>query len=246
MDANMLPLSPTIPPGAERPVDPFLRASSILAHTTGSRAQVYNWLSRCFYPPDREFAILLESGKFKDGIAGTTLWLGKDQVYIDACLEQIQTGNLNLDGLEAEYQRLFGKSIERVVQHEAAYRWRGVTSRVGDTRFLRNDLIAQYSQVGLTAEDGMEDHLAVELEFLGFLCFRESTAWKQGAFRTAKAFRRKERQFICDHLSQWIPEFYWRMTRRNSQSIYAGFACFLDVWLGLDFGPDYPVQVKRA
>lgn len=218
---------------------PFLRAFAILSDTASRRARVYGWLARCFFPPDEALVRKLRSRELENEIAASTAWLGKDQAKVQVHLGSLMDEREPVEDLDPEYQRVFGKSIERVVQRESAYRWRGVNTVMGDSRILRNELVAQYSQVGLTVEDGAEDSLAVELEFIAFLCVQEAAAWGNHAPLTAKAFRRRERQFVSDHLSQWVPEFTWRMMNRNPHSIYSRLASLTDTWMGLDFGPDY-------
>ena len=49
------------------------------------------------------------------------------------------------------------------------------------------------------------------LEFMAFLCERESDEWEHQS-EAARQLRRQERAFLDDHLARWYPEFCWRIT----------------------------------
>lgn len=79
----------------------------------------------------------------------------------------------------------------------------------GRTAAERDEEIAalrrEYDYFGLVAgEDAAlpADHLAVELDFLQYLCFREAAA---SSGRLVASFRRAERDFLDAHVLTWVP-----------------------------------------
>jgi hypothetical protein len=66
----------------------------------------------------------------------------------------------------------------------------------------------EYDYFGLVAAEDAPlpaDHLAVELDFLQYLCFREAAA---ASGRLVASFRRAERDFLEDHVLTWVPALH--------------------------------------
>jgi TorA maturation chaperone TorD len=129
--------------------------------------------------------------------------------------------------------------VDRVSPRESTYRWRDVSHLHEAAQAIPGALLEQYRQYGLAPEAGMEDHLAVELELLAFLCQREAAGWQANLPKAARDLRHEESLFVEQHLGAWLPEFCWRMAERGSQSFYARLAALANAWLALDMGPKY-------
>ncbi|NCO35927.1 MAG: hypothetical protein AUJ92_03870 [Armatimonadetes bacterium CG2_30_59_28] len=63
------------------------------------------------------------------------------------------------------------------------------------------------------------DHLGLELEFMAYLCRQESLAIEKGA--DAQVWVERQRRFLCEHLTRWLPEFASRLGDKSPQSFYA-------------------------
>ena len=220
--------------------DPYARACNILAPIARNRSIIYGWLAVGFYPPDEELGQALDSGRMVDDIYSATSWLGQDQGYILRDLTRLaEIRPVTSGDLEADYQNLFGKSSGRVALREGAYRWRDASCIAEDGLALNRELRRHYRQFGLLPVEGLEEHLAVELEFLAFLCLQEALLWEQVASKTARELRRQERIFVDDHVGRWLPELSWRIVARYPDAFYGRLARLSDTWLGLDQGPGY-------
>ncbi len=220
--------------------DPHLRAFGLLARVAEDRGQVYRWLAASFYPPDSELVLALNSGRLVAEMTDRTAWLGADQARLSAGLYGLQRcAGLSLPDLETQYERLFGKSVERIAPREATYRWRDASTLLEAGDDIARALRQQYGQFGLTPCPGQEDHVAVELEFIAYLCQREATSWQANAADAARQLRRHERTFLDDHLGRWLSEFCGRMRARGPDSFYAHLSGFTDAWLSLEHGPGY-------
>jgi len=58
--------------------------------------------------------------------------------------------------------------------------------------------------VGGAAEGELPDHIAVELDFLSYLCGQEADASDP---ERAAAWRRRQEAFLSEHLLRWLPAF---------------------------------------
>jgi len=219
---------------------PQLRAFSILAQISHARSQVYRWLALGFYPPGEKLVNAINSKQIMNEITTTTIWLGQDQNRLHGSLVELGVLSVTLENLSKEFTRLFCKSAERISMRESTYRWREVSKVFESATDVARSLRQQYMQFGVVPIQGREDTLSVELEFMAFLCERESDEWEQQSSGTARQLRRQERAFLDDHLARWYPEFCWRITEQAKVSFYGALAQVTDTWLKLEYGPGYP------
>ncbi len=221
-------------------VDPKLRAFRILAQVADSRRRVYRWLALGFYPPDTELATTLTTGRLVEEIKASTAWLGRDQDQLtESLLALSRSACLSLADLVEAHDRLFRKSIGRVAPHESAYRWRDARDLTSTSNAILRTLQQQYQQFNVASLPGQEDHVAVELEFLSYLCEWEAANWASGGSEAARLLRRQQRTFLDDHLGRWLSEFCQRVLERTPGSFYGPLAALTDAWLGLEHGPGY-------
>jgi putative dimethyl sulfoxide reductase chaperone len=218
--------------------DPFLRAYQILNRVARQRSEVYQCLSIGFYPPDADFQASLASGTYVERLYNAIQWLGEDQSLFESSLQRMETfRSLELQDLDEAYHQLFVKGMERVSPRESTYRWRDITQLSSLQSEVRATLAAKYSQFGVTPVAGMEDHLAVELEFISYLCSQEGSYWEEKSSTIAREYRRKEKLFLDDHLGRWLPELCRRISEHANPSFYQSLAAFSDIWLKIDQGP---------
>jgi DMSO reductase family type II enzyme chaperone len=120
---------------------------------------------------------------------------------------------VTLDQLEAEYLAAFeiGRDAKPVPLFEGMNR----TDMARDG--VLEDLLRFYEFFDIELAQGdreYPDHLATELEFLAWLCQRESAARNEGG--DAEPFRLAARDFIDRHLAVWLPEFQRRLERSGT------------------------------
>lgn len=78
------------------------------------------------------------------------------------------------------------------------------------------------------------DHLAIELEFMAFLCGREREAWEARARPVARRCLALEHEFLTGHLSQWVGRFVADVRERASTEFYPAMAWVTDQFVRLD------------
>jgi TorA maturation chaperone TorD len=228
-------------------IDPRERAFAILARVASSRETMYRWLALGFYAPDDQFAEALISQRLVHGVVAALEWLGKDQRLFDEGLQRLQHCRaVTLIELAAGYQRLFGKGLDRVSPREAAYRWRDASDLLNNGETIARLLRLQYQQFNIAPIVEREDHVAVELEFLSFLCGREAESWSNVLPDMARQLRRQQKSFLDDHLGRWLAEFCQRVQTRTQSNAYQGLALLADAWLKLEHGPGYLPPVTKS
>ena len=220
--------------------DPKLRACSILHQVALGRQQVYRWLALGFYPPDAQLAQALNTGQFVEEILLATVWLGEDRnKFLHGLAQLRECPSIGMSELANDYERLFGKSVERVPMHEAAYRWREATAVLETANEVTSALRHVYGQFGVTPIANNEDLLPVELELMAFLCEREAAEWNVNNSSSARQLRLQERTFLDDHLGRWFPEFCRRVSERSPSCFYHALIFLCDTWVELEYGPGY-------
>lgn len=129
--------------------------------------------------------------------------------------------------VEEEYVRLFTVNPVAIPQ-ESFYK---------DVEGLARGMIIAhleqaYRESGLeTSPDIAEspDHVAVELEFMAFLCDKETQALQTSLDGEANQLLDQQRAFLCNHLGRWFPQFAKRVKDAEPNWFYGSLieAAFL-------------------
>lgn len=107
----------------------------------------------------------------------------------------------HVDDIREEHAGLFVAGVRgrSCPPYESAYAPGGAL----EAGAVASEIAATYLAVGLAPRTGEEpDHLAVELEFLSFLCGEEAASAPD-----SDAWRRLQRTFLDEHLLRWLPAF---------------------------------------
>ena len=103
-----------------------------------------------------------------------------------------------------------------------------------------NEVKRIYAEHGLKKIENnktIEDHVALELQFMAFLSKHIAQAIEKECFDTAEAKIRVQKDFHDNHLSLWIPELCTKVIQRNGKlnsSYYPAFALILKGFLEED------------
>lgn len=87
--------------------------------------------------------------------------------------------------------------------------------------------IRMYEDEGLSGSvDARElpDHVAVELEFMSYLVFKEIKALETSDLRAALESVEKQERFSGEFLRRWIPPFCERIKENTENGFYAALA----------------------
>ncbi len=140
---------------------------------------------------------------------------------------------MNLVELRLEYNRLFvGPGALACPPYESVYRRDRPESERG---MLMGpsviDVKHRYNEAGLQISKNfsdLPDHVAVELEFMCFLCAKEAEAAALGADKAI--WRNRQAEFWKFHLNTWIGEFSDRLLKNAKSPFYKALGMFLKDW----------------
>jgi TorA maturation chaperone TorD len=91
----------------------------------------------------------------------------------------------------------------------------------------RDEVLQLYRAEGLDRAQEFnepEDHLALELEFMAYLCRRTAEALKDGDEDGALAYLQKQHEFLAKHLLGWVPAFCEDVRRLAREDLYKAVA----------------------
>lgn len=98
----------------------------------------------------------------------------------------------------------------------------------------RDQVVALYQAEGLDRVGQFrepEDHLAIELEFMGYLCEQAAEALDRGELELTRSYLEKQGTFLRDHLLVWVPEFAHDLAQKAHSDFYRGIARMMDEFL---------------
>jgi putative dimethyl sulfoxide reductase chaperone len=181
------------------------------------RAEIYQILATAFYPPVQGTAEKLWS-------LALSQWKPEGTVPPE----------LDFTELRLEYNRLFvGPGALACPPYESVYRRDRPESERGMLMGPSAiDVKRRYSEAGLQFNKSfsdLPDHIAVELEFMCFLCAKEAEAAVSSAVETTLKTRQTE--FWKIHLNPWIGEFSDRLLKNSRSPFYKASALFLNEWI---------------
>ena len=177
-----------------------------------ARENLSRLLSACYYEPGPEFAeekvfdsMLQAATRLDPQLAALAGQLGED------CAAEGQ------EALLLDYTRLFLGPNHIAAKPYGSIWLEGQNTVMGDSTMAVQKL---YEQGGFDMnEDFREvpDHIAVELEFLYLLIYRENEAARNGEPEALRAMAALRKHFLEEHLGRWIGPF--------TSAVIAGAQC---------------------
>jgi TorA maturation chaperone TorD len=209
-----------------------------MADLAALRQMSYSLLSAVFLGNWRDTAELISVTAGE--VLAVTGWAA-DMSFYPALRKFLQTlSNLDTESqndADIAYQRLFGptRANNPVPLNETSYLVPGAE----ETGWVLASVERHYASAGIestSASGNIPDHLAVELEFIAFLCGNEATAWANDDFKEARRMQDRQRRFLDQHTSKWLPTFLREVTQRDEQLFTtAATAAHVQVTHDVDF-----------
>ena len=130
--------------------------------------------------------------------------------------------------LSAEFTRLF-RGLNRFQSppppYESVYLDNGILYGASTLR-----IIEEYRQFRLKAKDNEPpDHIALELDFMRFLCEREAKAWENE--EGVRNLLQYEYVFLTDNLAGWVPAFCENIRKFDATGFYDSLADVTEGWI---------------
>jgi len=214
-----------------------------LLEIMGRRESIYSFLSRVFlrevseeflkdiFLRTEKMSFLAESGdndrnEFEKGLVRFKNAL--DQLKHEKDIGEI----VKLLGREFVYTFIV-KGSHPVHPYESVY--------LGEERLLMqrpyDDVRAIFKKAGIQRSEycqEMEDHIGIELEFMGLLCRRFTQAWNDKQKQEARKALHLQRLFLQNHLAKWVPQFCEDVAMKTRMDFYRGIASMTRAFVTLD------------
>lgn len=196
-----------------------------VSEETVARLLLVRFLARGFSYPDAELLALLGEEitweQLRAADEALALKAGPTLAEMQARLSGYggDADRLRLD-LEVEYTHLFITARPHVPAppYESAYQGRGLL--MGEPV---SQVLEAYREADLAMHrdyDALPDHVAAELEFVGYLLHQEIEAGQAGDDLSAAEWRGRQQRFWQEHLLRWGPKFLEKATSAARQPFY--------------------------
>ena len=177
-------------------------------------------LAACFYEPDKE---LLVEEKLLDKLRDCVNTVCPSAVdSVDSMERALQT--YSDEQLKVAYAKLFvGPFVLAAAPYGSVY-LDGGRRVMGDSTM---EVIKWYEKEGLAKSDDckdLPDHIAIELEFMSFLMFKEIEALENSDTVTADEYAAKQQSFAGDLVDPWVPEFCEKIGQGTDNEFYSALA----------------------
>ena len=204
-----------------------------------ARCECYRLLAACFYQPHKE--TLLQERFFEN------LSLLLKRVCPDAAVISEKMGReiMKYDNEEllVEYARLFIGPYElKAAPYGSIYLDEG-RKIMADSTSQVNDF---YRRMGLDMDADfteLPDHIAVELEFMYYLSFKETESLNKGLTDRAAHFVSAQKEFLEHFMRKWVPVFCERMKSETDNTYYGALADCLSLFIKSNEG-SFPVPAE--
>lgn len=210
------------------------QALEALAALNDQRAATYRMLSRMYrVEADQEMIDTLSGLRFPAATGNESADAGYRLIARYLSNRWPNT----LTDLAIDYARCFiGDGMDA---YAAAYPYESVYT--SEKRLMmqdaRDEVLAIYRSAGLDKQaswrDG-EDHIALELEFMGAMASRTAEALRGGDEDGACELLGLQRTFLADHVASWVPMMTCDLRKYAKTDLYQGLALLTDGFVALD------------
>jgi len=174
------------------------------------RRDSYKLLSECYYLPDEGLIKMLRS-----------LDTSKDALHSGIVKNIPETSDI--DSLVIDYSKLFVGPYGLLAPPYGSIYLEHMGRVMGDSTV---DVRNRYAEEGLNVSlKEAPDHVAIELEFMYFLVFKEIEATRNHDLEKAVLYQRKQRAFLKNHLGIWVPDFTDKISSNAETAFYRKVAC---------------------
>jgi TorA maturation chaperone TorD len=142
----------------------------------------------------------------------------------------------NLDDLQiqlaADYARLF-LSINKIPPHPSESVYREGTMM----QYYRDEVLKVYWSFGVGKKKEFtepEDHIAVELSFMMYLCEKAIDALKKGNTEGFRKYIHGQNDFLEDHLARWVPKLVKDVVDTAKMPFYRAIAILTREYIDMD------------
>ncbi len=202
------------------------------------RYDCHRFLSACFCQPQKN---IFQEEKLLNCLTKHLQKICPEAALFSASMEEsiLKYGN---DDLLVEYAGLFvGPFGLKAPPYGSVY-------LDGDRRVMGNstmEVIRMYQDEGLSGNNEsneLPDHIAVELEFMSFLIFKEIEAMIKFDLGTALGAVEKQNRFLGEFLGRWVEPFCEKIKEGTDNEFYTALAHCTSTFIG----SSRPIDIREA
>jgi TorA maturation chaperone TorD len=198
------------------------------------KSDCFRFLSACFCQPQMN---LFHEEHLLDNLTMNLRQISPGAEIFSVSMEKsIQT--YSEEELSVEYARLFLGPFETKAPPYGSLYLDGDRKVMGDSTL---EVIRFYEAAGLSRnKDCMDlpDHIAVELEFMSYLIYKEAEALEKSDFVTALDMIKKQERFLDQFLGRWIIEFCDKIKASTDNGFYLALADCASLFV-TSYNPDH-------
>jgi DMSO reductase family type II enzyme chaperone len=202
------------------------------------RSKIYQLLSGAYFYPDEDFFTIRQQDSFLEELKkwGKFLTKGPTNSFLEKIEEKEEVfRGTSWEDLKTEYVRIFGHSISKECPpYQTEY---GSQHLFQQTHTLA-DLAGFYRAFGLevSQEQGERlDHIGIELEFMGFLAYKEHYAKEEGhGEEKIQVCRDGQEKFLKEYLGRWAPLFLKLLRKKAVKGFYYELGVVTDTFLEME------------
>ncbi len=198
-----------------------------------AREDACRYIAACYYQPEPAFA---EEGVFKSLLDTVALVYPDLAPYAQKLGEEFS--RCGTEELLVDYTRLFLGPSHILAEPYGSIWLEGKKTLMGDTTM---SVLALYREGGFDIDEAfreLPDHVAVELEFLYLLIYRENEARLGGDVDRLRAVLDLKNRFLAQHLGCWIGPFTKAVTEGAGSVFYRLLAELTGSFVGRETGRD--------
>lgn len=184
------------------------------------RSDCYRLLAACFYYPKKE--VFIQENLFKN-LTESFKKICPFAVKFSEDMEKA-ISHYSDEDLLVDYSKLFVGPSALIAPPYGSVYLDGARQVMGDSTMK---VIGMYREAGLSISDDFKelpDHIAVELEFMSYLIFKEIEAFKMSDLDTALKFSEKQNLFLNKYLGKWVFLFCNKIKEGTDNKFYIALA----------------------
>ena len=193
-----------------------------------ARRDTYKVFAECFHLPDKALSARLASLERYLGA------LGSEAFSHAILLRHHNHGSIDLEKLRVDFAKLFVGPYSLLAPPY------GSVYLEGGHKVMENstvDVRERYREAGLDISENFKDapdHIAVELEFMYFLIFKEIEAICSDKPEAAYKQLLRQKLFLQDHLRHWATEFAQKVKGHAGTDFYRNLATAMQIFIAED------------
>ncbi|BCB96201.1 dehydrogenase [Dissulfurispira thermophila] len=191
------------------------------------RGDCYRLLSACFYQPDK--SLFMQENLLRNLVEALKRVCPPASVFAEKMEGSIV--RYTDEDLLIDYAKLFVGPNELIAPPYGSVYLDRERRVMGDSTLKTMEL---YREAGLVISDDFKelpDHVAIELEFMYYLVFKEVEALEKSDMDTAHKFIKMQQEFLNSFLGLWINPFCEKIKEGTDNKFYHSLAECVSVFI---------------